>query len=76
MDGAGEYNTKLIPKNQRLNVFSVKWMLIHNGEGVLGAKGRMGELWRCVEGNEGRGQGKERWWNETNIITLCTCMIT
>ncbi len=35
MDGVGEYHAKQskpIPKNQRPNVLSDKWMLIHNGE--------------------------------------------
>ena len=36
MDGVGEYHAKWnkpIPKNQRLNVFPDKWMMIYNGSG-------------------------------------------
>ena len=58
-------------KGQRPNVFPNKWMMIYKGGEGVGSEKRMKELY--VEGNEGL---YEKWWNETDIITLCTCMIT
>ena len=57
------------PKNTKRQMFSCDmWIVIHNGsERTLD--------W--AEGSEGRKKewGWKRWWNETDIIILCTCMI-
>ena len=63
MDGVGEYHAKWnkpIPKNQRPNVFSDKWMMIHN-EGWEG--GQNGVRMNCIEENEGWG-GKIIEWDK------------
>ena len=61
MDEVREYHAKWNkpnPKNQRPNVFSDMWMLIHNKGGGIG-KNRVTLYY--VEGSEGRkrGMGKE-----------------
>ena len=77
MDGIGEYHAKWnkpIPKTKgwMLSLRSEEWyIMVWTGGEVR----RMEELRLCRGKWEGGG-GYEKWWNETDIITLCTCMIT
>ena len=76
MDGIGEHHAKWnkpISKKQRPKVFPDKWRMIYNGGGRCGEWEKNGGTLDYVEGNEG---GYEKSWKETDIITLCTCMIT
>ena len=86
MDGVEEYHAtwkKSIPKNQRLNDFSDKWIVIHNAVWRGGKnKGRMDS----IEENERweRGGGKKnliQWikhhypmymYDYANVTTSCT----
>ena len=63
-----------IPKNQNLNVFSDKQMLIHS----VGWVGKNEETLDWAEGSEGRGRvvGMGRIQNVSDILILYTCMIT
>ena len=47
-------------------------MMIRNGGGRDRGWEKNGGTLDYVEGN---GVGYEKWWTETDIITLCTCMI-
>ena len=78
MDAIREHHAKWnkpIPKNQSPNVFPDKWIMIYNGGGGVGGWEKNGETLDYVEGNDG-GAGFEKRWNDTDTITLCTCMIT
>ena len=76
MDEIGEYHAKWdkpISKNQSTNDLADKQMMTHNGGWEGGKNGEMMEYIEGKEGLEGWGVGKYN--NESNIITLCKCMI-
>ena len=88
MDGIGEYHAKWNkpnPKNQRLDVFPDKWMMIYNGGGGGGWEKNGGTL-DYIEGSE-RGSGMKNggmrqtslpyvhlhvWLHKWYESTLCT----